>query len=159
MEKRRKQRILDLPSDTLLLILVQLDGKDVESVSLVSKHFLSLTNQLVRKLTFRKPPLVNSTLQKLFTRFSSVNEIDLDCRRVPRVLSAILRSQLNVECLHIRGSPGHECPRENEQHRTLRLCGSLKKLRALSLGCCFCRVGEERLLNSFILFRPWRSSI
>uniref|UniRef100_A0A7N0URB1 F-box domain-containing protein n=1 Tax=Kalanchoe fedtschenkoi TaxID=63787 RepID=A0A7N0URB1_KALFE len=154
MAKRRKQGILDLPSDTLLLIVAQLDRKDVESVSLVSKHFLSLTNQLVRKLTFLKLPLRNSTLQKLLTRFSSVNEIDLDCRRVPRVLSAVLSSQLNVECLHIRGSPGHECPSQNEQHQTLRLCGSLKKLKTLSLGCCFCRVGEERFAQ---LIHPFPS--
>ncbi|CAM8910194.1 unnamed protein product [Rhodiola kirilowii] len=96
--------IVDLPSDLLLPILSRLDLKDLQSLSLVSKPFLELSNRFVRKLTFKTLPDDRSFTQ-IFTRFSSVNQITLNTKRIAGALTAISKSQLNLETLKIGNWP------------------------------------------------------
>ncbi|CAM8942150.1 unnamed protein product [Rhodiola kirilowii] len=109
--------ILDLPSDPLLLIFSRLDQKHLQSLSLVSKPFLDLSDRFVRKLTFETLP-DDITFRRIFTRFSSVNKITLKTERVARALTAISKYQLNLEVLKITS-----CPTYPEHYRML---GKLK---------------------------------
>uniref|UniRef100_A0A7N0V1M5 F-box domain-containing protein n=1 Tax=Kalanchoe fedtschenkoi TaxID=63787 RepID=A0A7N0V1M5_KALFE len=153
MAKKRKRiettttttNILDMPSDTLLLIFSHLNQNDLPSVSLVSKRFRSVADQFVRTLTFPKLPRHNSTFQKLFSRFSSANHIVLRCVRIPRVLFAILTSPLNIEHLEIVGRPSGGYPSVYEESRMLSLCGRFQKIKALGLGFCLYKVGDDDL--------------
>uniref|UniRef100_A0A7N0V261 F-box domain-containing protein n=1 Tax=Kalanchoe fedtschenkoi TaxID=63787 RepID=A0A7N0V261_KALFE len=135
----------DMPSDTLLLIIGQLGRSDLPSLSLVSKRFRSLADRFVRRLTFPKLPIRNSTLQKLFSRFSSVNHIVLRCVRIPRVLSAVLSSALDIEHLEIVGRPTGGYPSFYEQRRMFSLCGRFQKIKALGLGFCLDKVEDDDL--------------
>ncbi|CAM8910195.1 unnamed protein product [Rhodiola kirilowii] len=117
--------IVDLPSDLLLPILSRLDLKDLQSLSLVSKPFLELSNRFVRKLTFKTLPDDRSFTQ-IFTRFSSVNQITLNTKRIAGALTAISKSQLNLETLKIGNWPTYP-----EQ---ISLSG---KLNIKSLAFCF----------------------
>ncbi|CAM8942131.1 unnamed protein product [Rhodiola kirilowii] len=117
---------VDLPSDLLLPILSRLDLKDRQSLSLVSKPFLKLSNRFVRKLSFKTLPDDRSFTQ-IFTRFTSVSQINLRTKGVgvARALTAISKSQLNLEVLKIRDWPTYP-----EQ---ITLSGKLN-IKSLGLG-------------------------
>ncbi|KAL9665257.1 hypothetical protein QQ045_020672 [Rhodiola kirilowii] len=136
--------ILDLPSDPLLLILSLLDQKDLRSLSLVSKPFLDLSNQCVRKLTFKTLPN-NSTFSKIFTRFSSVKGIVIHSTRIARALIAISNSSLNLEALKIVGRPAYP----SQQHM-LSLAGRLM-IKSLAFNW-FSKVTVDKIIEFIQLF-------
>ncbi|CAM8945491.1 unnamed protein product [Rhodiola kirilowii] len=133
--------IVDLPSDLLLPILSRLDLKDLQSLSLVSKPFLELSNRFVRKLSFKTLPDDRSFTQ-IFTRFSSVNQITLNTKRIACALTAISKSQLNLEALIIRNWPTYP------EH--ISLSG---KLHIKSLDFCFfSKVQADQVVEFIGLF-------
>uniref|UniRef100_A0A7N0V4W6 F-box domain-containing protein n=1 Tax=Kalanchoe fedtschenkoi TaxID=63787 RepID=A0A7N0V4W6_KALFE len=145
METSAETTITDLPSDPLLLILAGLPPSDLQSVSLVSKSFLSLSNRFIRKLTFRSLPS-DCSFRKIFTRFSCVKEVAIDSTRIGRALTAISSSALNLESLQISGFPSYP-----KQHHLLRLSGKFEKLKALSLWW-FSKVGVDQIVEFIQLF-------
>ncbi|KAL9683554.1 hypothetical protein QQ045_015376 [Rhodiola kirilowii] len=136
--------ILDLPSDTLLLILSRLDQKDHQSLSFVSKPFLDLSNHFVRELTFKTLPNDRSVRQ-IFTRFSFVNRITLNTNRIARALTAISKSQLKLEALRITG-----CPTYPKQYHMVSLSGKLK-IKSLAL-VWFSKVKADQVVEFIRLF-------
>ncbi|KAL9663923.1 hypothetical protein QQ045_019317 [Rhodiola kirilowii] len=136
--------ILDLPSDLLNLILCRLDQDDLQSLSLVSKLFLVLSNHFIRKLTFKILPKGGS-FSKILTRFSSVNRITIQSTRVTRALLAISNSKLNLEALKIVGRPTYPKP-----HDILNLAGRLK-IKSLTLDW-FSKVGVDQVIEFIQLF-------
>ncbi|KAL9665004.1 hypothetical protein QQ045_020413 [Rhodiola kirilowii] len=136
--------ILDLPSDTLLQILSLLDKDDLQSISLVSKSFLVLSNHCVRKLTFKALPN-DSTFRKIFTRFSSVKGIVIHSTRIARALTAISNSNLNLEALKIVGRPAYP----SQQHM-LSLAGRLK-IKSLAFDW-FSKVRIDKIIEFIQLF-------
>ncbi|CAM8938224.1 unnamed protein product [Rhodiola kirilowii] len=136
--------ILDLPSDPLLLIISRLDQKDLRSLSLVSKPFLHLSNHFVRKLTFKTLP-DDRSFTHIFTRFSHVNQITLRTKRIARALTAISKSQLNLESLKITS-----CPTYPEKHQMISLSGKLK-IKSLALFW-FSKVKADQVVEFVRLF-------
>uniref|UniRef100_A0A7N0U5A5 F-box domain-containing protein n=1 Tax=Kalanchoe fedtschenkoi TaxID=63787 RepID=A0A7N0U5A5_KALFE len=144
--KRTTFSILDFPSDLLLLILNRLDQNDLRSISLASKSFRPLTNQIVRKLTFSKPLPTDRAFRKIFTQFFSVDEITIHSTRVGRTLEAISSSRLDLKTLRIQG-----CPSSLKQNHVLSLRGRFEKLKALNLRW-FANAGVDQIIEFIQLF-------
>ncbi|KAL9663558.1 hypothetical protein QQ045_018947 [Rhodiola kirilowii] len=142
--KTAPKTILDLPSDLLNLILCRLDQDDLQFLSLVSKHFLVLSNNLFLKLTFRILPKARS-YGKIFFRFSSVNRITIQSTRVARALITISNSKLNLEALEILGRPTYP-----KKHHMVSFAGRLT-IKSLTLDW-FSKVGVDQVIEFIRMF-------
>ncbi|KAK6912274.1 hypothetical protein RJ641_024367 [Dillenia turbinata] len=141
----------DLPEECWELIVNRLDHyRYLESLSLLSKRFLSLTNRLRFNLTVSDPLILNlNTLPKLLLRFPQLKHVkfsdfhgDLDL-----VLSQIARSGLYIETLDISGQ-------ERVPIDGIRELGkNMKSLK--SLICSKMRVLEDRDVVAIAESLPW----
>ncbi|CAL5210465.1 unnamed protein product [Lathyrus oleraceus] len=90
-----------LPDDCWEHVFTFLDGGDFNSLSLVSKHFLSITNRLLLSITVFSPP--PSLLSRIFQRFSSLNSLDLwfDPCNLDAGIALALRDRATLKSLSI----------------------------------------------------------
>lgn len=100
------ERCEDLPEDCWVLIINRLDHHShFESLSLVSKRFLSITNRLRYKFTVTDPTiLIHGTISKLINRFQHLKTLDLSKfhgNLDAIILEIALSSVLNLESLDI----------------------------------------------------------
>ncbi|KAL9663495.1 hypothetical protein QQ045_018882 [Rhodiola kirilowii] len=144
MEERTNKRnsiVHYLPEDVLCQIFSRLDHIDLKSASLVCKLFCSVSSSLLKKLILKSSSsrLSYFNLQRRFKRFSSVQEIRINFRKLDNALLAITKSDLNLERLELSQL---ECPmktRTIETMSTSRVINSIKSLnfsayRGLPIG-------------------------
>ncbi|KAL9665272.1 hypothetical protein QQ045_020687 [Rhodiola kirilowii] len=107
MKRKRESEttINHLPEDVLSRIFSHLVDIDLNSTSLVSKQFCSLSSPLLHKLylcKLRDSSLTYSDFQRLFKRFTGVKQIYIFvCPKLDDVLIAISNSGLNLEKLYL----------------------------------------------------------
>ncbi|CAM8882868.1 unnamed protein product [Rhodiola kirilowii] len=122
-----------LPEDVLCQIFSHID---LNSTSLVSKLFCSLSSPLLHELYLsRNSSLTYSDLQMLFNRFTGVKKIYMiNCLKLDNVLMAISNSGLNLEKLYLSSSMNAHPYPEPQTIEIMSTSTVIKSIKSLHLN-------------------------
>uniref|UniRef100_A0A7N1A4K4 F-box domain-containing protein n=1 Tax=Kalanchoe fedtschenkoi TaxID=63787 RepID=A0A7N1A4K4_KALFE len=152
MGMKETTTILDLPLDLSALILDRLDRRDLNSMSLVSKSFLSVSSTYVHKLTFSYL-LSFRIFTKLVNRFPYVKEITLSCLAIDHALNAISNSCLNLDTLRLI-EPFCYPDEQTLQNISSSRLRNLKSLQLNRICCSYTARPDQEMMIQFIQLFP-----
>ncbi|KAL8123078.1 F-box protein SKIP2 [Apium graveolens] len=119
----------DLPEECWGIILKKLDHHShFQSLSLVSKSFLALTNRLRHKFTLTNQTiLLHGTISRFLNRFNHLKTLDFSKFRgnVDAILDTVFNCGLSIECLDVSNQEKLPVLTENMRNLKVFKCAKL----------------------------------